>query len=222
MSDRETPDYYEVLQVNPRADGPTIERVFRHLAKRFHPDNQETGDPDRFALLVEGFRVLSDPEARLAYDARYERIREKQWQVLDQESAGDDVETDRRIRLGVLSLLYASRRADVLNPGLGSYELERTLACPEHHMQFHLWYLKENGWIERLDNGKLAITVAGVDKLVQTDVPWRRPGQPLLPSGERGREAERDPQPQARNGAEDVAPKGRPSRGSDRQPAGRH
>jgi curved DNA-binding protein CbpA len=148
MMDRETPDYYEILQVNPRADAQTIERVFRHLAKRFHPDNPETGDPDRFALLLEAFRVLSEPEARLGYDARYERIREKQWQVLDQESAGDDVETDRRIRIGVLSLLYASRRQDVLNPGLGSYELERTLGCPEHHMQFHLWYLKENGWIE--------------------------------------------------------------------------
>jgi curved DNA-binding protein len=212
MSDRETPDYYEILQVNPRADGPTIERVFRHLAKRFHPDNQETGDPDRFALLVEAFRVLSDPEARLGYDARYERIREKQWQVLDQESAGD----------GVLSLLYASRRQDVLNPGLGSYELERTLACPEHHMQFHLWYLKENGWIERLDNGKLAITVAGVDKLVQTDVPWRRPGQPLLPSGERAREAGSEPHGQARSGGEEPTANGRPSRGSDRQPVGSH
>lgn len=183
MTDRKTPDYYEALQVNPSADGQTIERVFRLLAKRFHPDNQETGDPERFNLVVEAFRVLSDPEARVEYDARYERIREQQWQVLDQESAGDDVETDRRIRLGILSLLYTSRRQDVRDPGLGSYELEKTLGCAEHHMQFHIWYLKENGWIERMDNGQYAITVAGVDKLVESDVPWRKAGQPLLPSG---------------------------------------
>lgn len=184
MSDQTAQDYYEILQVNPSADGDTIERVFRHLAKRFHPDNKDTGDADRFNLIVEAFRVLSDPEARVDYDARYERIREQHWQVLDQESAGDDVETDQRIRLGILSLLYATRRQDVLHPGLGTYELERTLGCPEHHMQFHVWYLKENGWIERLENGQYAITVSGVDKLVQSEIPWRKvSGQPLLPGG---------------------------------------
>ena len=183
MTEKNQPDYYEILQVNQKADAQTIERVFRLLAKRFHPDNQETADPDRFNLVVEAFRVLSDPEARVHYDAKYERIREHQWQVLDQESAGDDVEADRRIRLGILSLLYATRRQDVIDPGLGMFELERTLACPEHHMQFHIWYLKENGWIQRLDNGQYAITVAGVDKLVETDIPWRKPGQALLPSG---------------------------------------
>jgi DnaJ domain len=181
MSGQTVPDYYEILQVNPSADGHTIERVFRHLAKRFHPDNQETGDAERFGVLVEAFRVLSDPAARVDYDARYERVRETQWQVLDQESAGDDVETDRRIRLGILNLLYATRRQDVLHPGLGTYELERTLGCPEHHMQFHIWYLKENGWIQRLDNGQYAITVKGVDNLVRTEIPWRKSSnQPLL------------------------------------------
>lgn len=175
-------DYYEILQVNQSADSQTIERVFRLLAKRFHPDNRETGDPERFNLVVEAFRVLSDPEERINYDARYERLREHQWQVLDQESAGDDVEADRRIRLGILSLLYTTRRQDVHQPGLGTFELERLLGCPEHHMQFHMWYLKENDWIERMDNGKFAITVSGVDKLVETDIPWRQ-HQALLPSG---------------------------------------
>ena len=65
--------------------------------------------------------------------------------------------------------------------GLGTFELERLLGCPEHHMQFHIWYLRENGWIQRMDNGKYAVTVTGVDKLVETDIPWR--GQGLLPSG---------------------------------------
>ncbi len=50
-------------------------------------------------------------------------------------------------------------------------------------MQFHIWYLKENGWVQRLENGQYAITVQGVDKLVESDIPWRRAGQGLLPSG---------------------------------------
>jgi curved DNA-binding protein len=188
MTENNQLDYYEILQVNQSADSQTIERVFRLLAKRFHPDNKETGDADHFNLVVEAFRVLSDPEERVSYDARYDRIREHQWQVLDQESAGDDVEADRRLRLGILSLLYSTRRQDVQKPGLGTYELERLLGCPEHHMQFHIWYLKENGWIQRLDTGQYAITVSGVDKLVESEIPWRKPGQALLPKGDEGSE----------------------------------
>src|SRR5579872_2360042 len=37
-------DYYEVLQVNQKADPETIHRVFRLMAQRFHPDNAETGN----------------------------------------------------------------------------------------------------------------------------------------------------------------------------------
>jgi hypothetical protein len=31
-------------------------------------------------------------------------------------------------------------------------------------LSFHLWYLKAKGWIGRLENGTLAVTVEGVDR----------------------------------------------------------
>ena len=37
-------DYYETLQISKNADQETVQRVFRLLAQRFHPDNLETGD----------------------------------------------------------------------------------------------------------------------------------------------------------------------------------
>jgi DnaJ-class molecular chaperone len=55
-------DYYELLQLSSNADTDTIERVFRHLARKLHPDNKESGDTDRFLLIVEAHRILSDPE----------------------------------------------------------------------------------------------------------------------------------------------------------------
>lgn len=171
MTDTPFRDYYEMLQVSPRADQETLASVFRHLAKRVHPDNPETGDGDRFRELREAFAVLSDPERRAAYDVRYEQAREEQWQIYDQETVENDVEADRRIRTAALSLLYSARRNDPDQPGLGIVKLERLLGCPEQHMKFHTWYLKENGWIERLPDGQWAITASGVDKILDMGGP---------------------------------------------------
>jgi hypothetical protein len=32
------------------------------------------------------------------------------------------------------------------------------------HLEFHLWYLREKGWIRRTESGTVAITVEGVDR----------------------------------------------------------
>ena len=64
-------NHYDVLQVASRADQDTIQRVFRHLAKRYHPDNVESGDATRFKQLVESFHVLSDPEQRARFDVSH-------------------------------------------------------------------------------------------------------------------------------------------------------
>jgi hypothetical protein len=49
MNDDETfVDYYELLRVSPGAELESIQRVHRALAARYHPDNTETGDIERF------------------------------------------------------------------------------------------------------------------------------------------------------------------------------
>ncbi len=194
MAAQDVADHYEVLQLCPRADQGTIQRVFRHLAKRFHPDNHESGDAERFKLVMDAFRVLSDPERRAEYDARYEDRREARWRIFDQGTVSNDVAADRRLRESALSLLYAARRNDPDQPGLGMIDLERLLGCPEEHMKFHIWYLKENGWIQRLENGMLAITASGVDRILDHGGPLEA-GMPLLTP------VRSSHSPQARNGA---------------------
>jgi hypothetical protein len=168
MTEPTSSDYYAVLQVSPHADAETIERVFRHLAKRYHPDNADSGDSDRFIQLVEAYRVLSDPEQRAAYDASYAEVQQLRWRVFDQESTQNHVWGDRQLRQAILSVLYTARRNDVDRPGVGSVDLEQILGVPETHMDFQIWYLKERGWIQRLDNGQLAITVSGVDWVMES------------------------------------------------------
>ena len=176
-------DHYEVLQVSSRADADTIQRVFRHLAKRYHPDNSESGDAGRFKQLMESFQVLSDPALRARFDVAYSERMEHIWQVFDQQTAKDDVASDRRMRTALLSLLYTARRNDSDRAGMGEFELERMLGCPETHLRFHVWYLKENGLIRRTETGALAITATGVDAVLEVGGP-AGPAVHLLESGD--------------------------------------
>lgn len=166
-------DYYEVLQLSPRATLDMVERVYRILAKRYHPDNQDTGDSARFEAVHEAFAVLSNPERRAAFDVAYDNVQGVQWKVFDQKTAGDGREEDRRIIHAILSLLYIERRRSPLRGGLGAIMLERTLGVPEEHLQFPLWYIKQHGWIEILDSGQMAITIAGIDRLGERDLALR-------------------------------------------------
>jgi curved DNA-binding protein CbpA len=176
-------DHYENLQVSPNADRETIERVFRLLAKRYHPDNSQTGDAEKFNTLYTSYRILNDPESRAAYDAKYENERADQWKIAEDASKSEGFEDDDRIRQGVLSLLYVARRRDTVNSGMGIMELERLLGCPEHLMEFHVWYLKEKKWIQRTDTGEFCITADGVDKVAEHDLMLRR--DRLLPEPEK-------------------------------------
>jgi len=163
-------DYYEVLQLSPNATSETLERVYRMLAKRFHPDNQDSGDAQRFAEVQRAYDTLSDPPTRAAYDVKYDENRALTWKVFRQDGASDHRADDRRLFHAILSLLYIARRRDPQYGGLGSVTLEKILGCPSQHLDFPLWYLKQRGWLERLESGLLAITADGVDKLGSEDL----------------------------------------------------
>jgi curved DNA-binding protein len=166
-------DYYEVLELSPRATPDTIERVYRMMLKRFHPDNPVTGDPDRFAAVREAHEVLSHPDRRAGYDMRHGDA-QSLGGVFDQETAQTDREKDRRILHAIFSLLYTERRRRPLEGGLGAVALERALGVPERELEFPLWYMKQHGWIEVLDSGQIAITVEGIDKLADRDMAYRQ------------------------------------------------
>jgi curved DNA-binding protein CbpA len=62
------PDYYEVLQVHPRAESEVIRAAYRTLARKYHPD-VEGGNSARMIALNDAWDVLGDPVRRAAYDA---------------------------------------------------------------------------------------------------------------------------------------------------------
>ena len=181
-------DYYELLQVSPNADEDTIQRVFRHFAKKYHPDASNQGDPDVFNRLLDAYRTLTDVSLRAAYDVKYQRHWNQTWRVAAEASTVHVVTDEVSCRERLLSLFYVQRRRDMRHPGLGQLDLERVMDMPFEQLAFHLWYLREKGWIQRLDTGLLAITAEGVDQVEQRRVQLqperlieRQPGDDVAP-----------------------------------------
>jgi curved DNA-binding protein CbpA len=157
-------DHYETLEISPNANSGTIERLFRYLAQRYHPDNQDTGDRSRFDAIMEAYNTLREPGKRARYDVEHKKRSSVRWKLLEEASDSEGVERDVDIQNRLLSILYVRRRQNFAEPGLGTFTLERLLGCPSEHLEFHIWYLKEKGWIRATENGMLAITVEGVDR----------------------------------------------------------
>ncbi len=155
-------DLYEVLETSPNASFETVERVFRYLAKRFHPDVAEHGDMQRFSQIVEAYQVLRDPVTRAAYDVAYEQFQSSQNELLKEAQTTTSDCEDRHL---LLSLFYGQRRRNMKQPGVGIATLEKALNKPTEVIEFHLWYFREKGWIMREESGLLAITSEGVDQI---------------------------------------------------------
>ena len=164
MADNDAQDYYETLQVSASADPETIQRVYRLLAQRYHPDNTDTGDAARFRLTTDAYRVLSDPERRAQYDAVYPRHRQERWRLLAIGApAENDVETEQLLRLTVLEVLYTQRRLEPQSPGIFLLDFEKLTGHPREHLEFTIWYLSQKQFIKSADHSRLIITADGVD-----------------------------------------------------------
>jgi hypothetical protein len=177
-------DYYDLLQLSPNADEDTIDRVFRHLAKKCHPDIGEASDETRFRRLTRARTVLGDPETRAGYDAKYQEYWNRKWKLASEATQGSAFAQDTATRQSILSLLYVQRRTEMRMPGLGEYEISRLLRTPVEMVEFHLWYLREKGLVYRLDMGQLAITALGVDRIERDQLRIR--DDRLLSSGGAG------------------------------------
>lgn len=65
-------NYYEILEVDVKASKEIIEKAFKVLAKRYHPDTQSDDKKawaeEKFKELNEAYEVLSNDESRKNYD----------------------------------------------------------------------------------------------------------------------------------------------------------
>jgi curved DNA-binding protein CbpA len=161
-----TPDYYEILQISSNAELETIHRVYRLLAQRFHPDNQDTGDESRFRQLSEAYQIVGDPERRAKYDVAHHRLRQDRWRHISTGNAAEnDFEAQQLVRLTILEVLYTRRRTEPYNPNMSAIDMESLTGIAREHLEFTFWYLIQKKYITRGDSAMLTITADGAEYL---------------------------------------------------------
>lgn len=161
-------DFYEVLQVSISAEPETINRVFRMLAQRYHPDNQQTGNENLFRTILEAYNVLSDPEKRARYDLIHQQQRKDRWRLVAAgQNAENDFEMEEVVRLTMLEALYTQRRLEPTNPGIFYRDFEKLTGRPREHLEFAVWYLQQKRFVTLDDKSRLQLTVEGAEHLEQ-------------------------------------------------------
>jgi hypothetical protein len=172
-------DLYDVLQISPAAEAETVHRVYRLLAARYHPDNAQSGDIQKFLLLRKAFEILSDPVRRAAYDAEFRLRQTGPMPIFELKDFVVGIDAEKNRRLGVLCLLYNRRRVNPDKPSLSLLEFEQVMTIPREHLVFTVWYLKEKHLVRTEGGADFQITAEGVE-FVESTLPSNRLLQRLL------------------------------------------
>ncbi len=92
-------DHYRTLQVSRDAEPEVIEKAYKALCMKYHPDRAPSGRRDeatqRMQRINEAFRVLSDPRSRRRYD-----------QTLTVEDRGGGTGWERFMEAGLAGLFF--------------------------------------------------------------------------------------------------------------------
>jgi curved DNA-binding protein len=162
-------DYYNILEIYPDCDSKTLESSYRHLAKKYHPDQAESADVTKLNEVIRAYRILRNAEQRAEYNVRYADATGFRF-VPDKGANEDDraALSDADAHAKILMILYRRRREQARDAGLGQYFIQEMLSCSDEQFDFHLWYLKAKGFVETTEYGTMAITINGVDHVIST------------------------------------------------------
>lgn len=147
----------EFLNAGIAGETKAFEALYRTLSFRYHPDNQDTGNPEAFLQIREIYRILSSGQGHRSAAASPEPKPEEQGSAIAVRLPG------KKRHLAVLRLLYERRLQDCHNAGVSQCDIESVTGLPGNEVHFILWYLREKGAITAGDSLSYAISASGVD-----------------------------------------------------------
>ena len=109
-------NYYDILQVNRNASSEIIEKAFKTLAKKYHPDLQAEENKKQAEEILkeinEAYEVLSNPEKKQVYDnLLMEQEKNNSSSFQNSESANDnDTFTQTAAQVSPEDLLYQQQQ----------------------------------------------------------------------------------------------------------------
>ena len=150
------PDHHELLRAGVAGAAERLDRVYRALAFRYHPDNGDSGDSEIFLRISETYRILSVSKPRKEREiARHDGT--------DWQSALRGLKDKRTV---VLGLLCQRRISDYRNAFVSPGELESLTGMTSDEIGLILWYLREKGAVTGSDSSPdYSITARGMDIL---------------------------------------------------------
>ena len=91
-------NYYEILEVNQNASPEIIEKAYKTLVKKYHPDLQKDEQKNlyeqKLKTINEAYEILSDKEKRKNYDIHLQKIQNKELEDLYNENEHLKTELD--------------------------------------------------------------------------------------------------------------------------------
>jgi hypothetical protein len=175
--------YYELLQVDREAHPTIIRYAYRFLAAMYHPDNGESGDAEKFRIITEAWRTLSDEGKRAAYDMSLGAKEAKP--AAGQGGGGPSGAPSQfgkdsmpkipktglswneiELRLAILQILLGQRKKRPQTGGATAKMMMDILSIDNvAEIEFALWYLRETNLIE-MGERMFMISWRGVDYIV--------------------------------------------------------
>lgn len=91
-------NYFEILEVDIHASKEIIDKAFKTLAKKYHPDTKEAEEKasyeEKFKLLNEAYEILSDEEKRKEYTSELEANKNRELEILMLKNADLEVQIE--------------------------------------------------------------------------------------------------------------------------------